>query len=216
MTASEPARSEATPGAPVAGRGPSAFARAENTSRRVLVVICGGAFSWGVGSLARVELQEALAAPLEALSTGLSVIAAYWLLHRLWLLVGLAPVSFLAGRFLGGHPVTFVAPAVFTGELLDLALSTLRDGAPFESGEDFTAGVVTLAMASVAPYLAHGLGERAFERARARAVADAAERRADYDAFIARTTAPKGTPRAEGERPPADELTDPAVPPKRE
>jgi K+-transporting ATPase A subunit len=87
-----------------------------------------------------------------------------------------------------------VAPAVFVGELLDLALATLRDGAPFESGEDLAAAVATLAVASVAPAVAYGWGERAFERAQAQAVIDAAARKAEYEAFVARATDPSAEP----------------------
>lgn len=169
-------------------RAPSTFARAENASRRVLLVICAGAFAWGTGSLVRVELQDLLAEPLDGLSTGLSVLVAYWLLHRLWFVVTLAPVSWLGGRFLGLSAASFVVPALLTGELLDLAVAFIRDGSAFESRDDAIAWGLSLLLFAAAPFFAYSAGVRAFERAQARSLADAASRKAEYDAFIAKAS----------------------------
>ncbi|MDX2015213.1 MAG: hypothetical protein SFW67_33780 [Myxococcaceae bacterium] len=190
---------EGAPPEPRPTRAPSTFARAENASRRVLLVICAGAFAWGTGSLVRVELQELLAAPLDGLSTGLSVLTAYWVLHRLWFVATLSPVSWLGGRFLGTSAVAFVVPALMTGELLDLAVAFIRDGSAFESGDDAIAWGLSLLVFGVAPFLAYGAGMRAFERAQARSLADAASRKAEYDAFIAKAVASQGAPAPTGE-----------------
>jgi hypothetical protein len=179
---------EGAPPEPRPTRAPSAFARAENASRRALLIVCAGAFAWGVGSLIRVEVQELLTEPLEGLSTGLSVLLAYWALHRLWFIVTLGPVSWLGGRFIGTSPVAFVVPAVLTGELLDLAMAFLRDGSPFDSSHDAITWLVSLVSFSAVPFGAYALGMRAFTRAQARSLEDAAARKAEYDAFIARAT----------------------------
>jgi hypothetical protein len=179
---------------PTPTRVPSAFARAENTSRRILLVICAGTLAWGVGSLLRVDLQERFAESLDGLQTGLAVLVTYWGLHRLWFVVTLGPISWLGGRFIGGSALGFVLPAIFTGEALDLAVGFLRDGYPFESADDFVAWGLSLVLFAVVPMLSHGAGVRAFEKAQQRSLADAAARKAEYDAFIARAQAGGAAP----------------------
>lgn len=167
-------------------RGPSALNWLENASRRAIVVVCTGACAWGIGSLVRGELTALVTSWLEGGQTGLGALILYWSLSRLWLVVALAPLSWLAGRFVGIHPVAFVVPAALTGEALELTLASLREGAGFESPEDLAAWGVSLLLFGAVPLLTYWRGRKAFERARAQSLADAAQRKAEYDAFLAR------------------------------
>jgi hypothetical protein len=203
---------EGAPAEPRPTRVPSAFARAENASRRALLIVCAGAFAWGVGSLIRVELQELLSGFLDGLSTGLSVLVIYWMLHRLWFIVTLGPVSWLGGRFIGTSAVAFVVPALLTGEFLDLAVGFVRDGSPFESFDDVIGWLVSLVSFAVVPFAAYGLGVRAFGRAQTRSLEAAAARKAEYDAFIAQATA-AGAPAPAPPTPDPSGSAPPSAPP---
>lgn len=176
---------------PVPTRQPSAFARAENASRRVLVVVSAGVLAWGVGSILAVNLREAFAELVEV-ETGLGAIAEHWVFQRVWLVALLAPVAWLGGRFLGGGAAGFVLPAVLVGEALGLSIDFLRDGSPFHSWEDVGAWAVSLGLAVIPSFFTFAAGARAFERARQQSLADASARQAEYDAFIARATGDGG------------------------
>lgn len=176
--------------APGPSRRPGVYARAENASRRVLLIICIGALTWGVGSLSSVNLHEALEEPLRVFDTGLLAIIEHWFFQHLWLLIALAPASWVFGRFLGGNPILVVLPAAASGEALGLALPFLSDGSPFESWADVAGWAVSYVLFLVPCVVAFVRGERGFERARAQSLVDAAARKAEYDAFIANATAP--------------------------
>ena len=97
---------------PVPSTQQGAFSRAENASRRVLLVVCAGVLAWGLGSILSVNLREALEAPLDsAVQTGVGAIIEHWVFQRVWLVVMLVPASWLGGRFLGGSALAFVLPA---------------------------------------------------------------------------------------------------------
>lgn len=168
------------------------FSRAENASRRWLLVICLGALAWGVGSLLATNLEEWLALEVQ---TGLGAIVEHWCFERLWLVLTLTPMAFAAGRFLGGAWPAFVLPAALTGEVFSASLAFLRDGSPWHSWEDVAAGFLSLALGLIPAALSFEAGRRAFARAEAQSLQDAAARKAEYDAFLAKA---KGD-----ERPPA-------------
>lgn len=192
-------RSEPTPSTP-----PSTFAIAENASRRVLLIICLGVLSWGVGSVLSVNLHEALEGPLDAIETGLGAIIEHWAFQRVWVLFVLAPVCWLAGRFIGGLSVLFVVPAFFSGEALSFALAFLQDGSPFHSWEDVAGWAVSVVVALPPCFLAFASGAKAFGRAQERSLVDAASRKAEYDAFIAKATGPEAPPPAPATAPPSE------------
>lgn len=176
---------------PVA-KGPSAFARAENASRRVLLVLCLGVLAWGVGSIASVNLRELFEASLDELvDSGGKAIVEHWVFQRVWIVLFLAPISWLAGRFIGGQSALFVLPATVAGEALSMAVEFLKDGSPFHSWEDVAGWAVSLVIALVPCFAAFLNGAKAFDRAQAQSLVDAAARKAEYDAFVAKTT---GTP----------------------
>ncbi|MDP3237797.1 MAG: hypothetical protein Q8S33_17130 [Myxococcales bacterium] len=182
MTTSDPSPE------PVPSTQLSAFGRAENASRRILLVICAGVLAWGVGSILSVNLREALEAPLEAaVLTGLGAIVEHWVFQHLWLVVMLVPASWLGGRFLGGSSLGFVLPAAISGEVLALAIAYMRDGSPFFSWEDVGGWAISLGLALVPCFFAFAAGGKAFERARQQSLRDAAERKSEYDAFIAKS-----------------------------
>ena len=167
----------------------SAFGRAENASRRILLVICAGVLAWGVGSILSVNLREALEAPLDsAVQTGLGAIIEHWVFQRVWIVVMLAPASWLGGRFLGGSSLGFVLPAAISGEVLDLAIAFMRDGSPFFSWEDVGGWAFSLGLGLVTCFVAFAAGGKAFERAQQQSLRDAAERKSEYDAFIAKAS----------------------------
>lgn len=172
-------------------KGPSAYARAENASRRVLLIICLGVLAWGVGSVLSVNLRELLEAPLDELvDTGFKAIIEHWTFQRVWMVLLLAPISWLAGRFIGGSSVLFVLPATISGEALSFAVEFLKDGSPFHSWEDVAGWAVSLGLALVPCFAAFLHGAKAFDRAQAQSLVDAAARKAEYDAFVAKTTEP--------------------------
>lgn len=171
--------------------GPSAFARAENASRRVLLIICLGVLAWGVGSVLSVNLRELFEGPLDELvDTGGKAIIEHWVFQRVWMLLFLAPISWLAGRFIGGPSVLFVAPATVSGEALSFAVDFIKDGSPFHSWEDVAGWGVSLVIALVPCFAAFVSGAKAFDRAQAQSLVDAAARKAEYDAFVAKATEP--------------------------
>jgi len=172
---------------PVPSSQPGAYARAENASRRVLLVICAGVLAWGVGSILSVNLRELLQDPIEdVVETGLGAIIEHWVFQRVWIVGLLVPASWLGGRFLGGSSLSFVTPAVMSGEALALAIDFIRDGSPFHSWEDVGGWAVSLVIAVVPCFIAFAAGARAFEGAKEQSLRDAAERKAEYDAFIAK------------------------------
>ena len=167
----------------------SAFGRAENASRRILLVICAGVLAWGVGSILSVNLREAFEGPLDsAVQTGLGAIIEHWVFQRVWLVVMLVPASWLGGRFLGGSPFGFVLPAAISGEVLDLAIAYMKDGSPFFSWEDVGGWAISLGLALVPCFFAFAAGGKAFERAQQQSLQDAAARKSEYDAFIAKAS----------------------------
>lgn len=170
--------------APKPGPIAAAYTRAENASRRALLIVCVGALAWGVGAIISVNLHEALAEVLAAIDTGLGAIIEHWVFQHLWLLVTFAPSCWLFGRFLGGRLPAVVFPAALTGEALNLALPFLQDGTPFESTEDFVGWGVSFALFLLPAAWAFLRGEAAFVKASALSLEDAAARRAEYDAFV--------------------------------
>lgn len=183
-------------------RAPSAYARAENASRRVLLIICVGVLTWGLGSIVSVNVHEALEEPLEAFDTGLLAIIEHWFFKHLWLVIALAPASWLFGRFLGGQALLVVLPAAASGEALDLAVPFLQDGSPFQSWADVAGWAIGLVIFLVPCVVAFVRGERSFERARVQSLTDAAARRAEYDAFIAKAAEAKGADQPSTNEPP--------------
>lgn len=177
MTTSEP-----TPA------GPSAFARAENASRRVLLIVCLGVLAWGVGSVLAINLRELVEAPLEnTVETGLGAIIEHWAFQRVWVLLVFAPVCWAGGRFLGGSALVFVVPGFLCGEAFSLALGLLQDGSPFHSWEDVAGWAISIVVTLPVCFVAFAAGSRAFDRAQAQSLVDAAARKAEYDAFIAKS-----------------------------
>ncbi len=165
----------------------SAFGRAENASRRILLVVCAGVLAWGVGSILSVNLREAFEASLDsAVQTGLGAIIEHWVFQIVWIVVMLVPASWLGGRFLGGSSLGFVLPAAISGEVLDLTIAFMRDGSPFYSWEDVGGWAISLVLALVPCFVAFAAGGKAFERAQQQSLRDAAERKSEYDAFIAK------------------------------
>jgi hypothetical protein len=172
-------------------KGPTAYARAENASRRVLLIVCLGVLAWGVGSVLSVNLRELLEAALdEAVDTGGKAIIEHWAFQRVWMLLVLAPLSWLAGRFIGGPSALFVLPATVSGEALSFAVEFIKEGSPFHSWEDVAGWAVSLVIALVPCFAAFISGAKAFDRAQAQSLVDAAGRKAEYDAFVAKTTEP--------------------------
>lgn len=195
MTTSEPTPS-----------GPSAFARAENASRRVLLIVCLGVLAWGLGSVLAVNLRELIEEPLEStVETGLGAIIEHWAFQRVWVLLVFAPVCWAGGRFLGGSALVFVVPGFLAGEAFSLALGFLQDGSPFHSWEDVAGWAISIVVSLPVCFVAFVAGSRAFERAHAQSLVDAAARKAEYDAFIAKSQG------AQPVAPPAD--APPAQPP---
>ncbi|MBL8924049.1 MAG: hypothetical protein JNJ54_34650 [Myxococcaceae bacterium] len=191
MTTSEPTAS-----------GPGAWARAENASRRVLLVLCLGLLAWGVGALLAVNLRELLEDTLDrTVETGLGAIVEHWVFQRFWVVFVFAPVCWVAGRFLGGSSLLFVVPGFLTGEAFALALGFLRDGSPFHSWADVAGWAISIVLSLPICFVAFISGGRAFERAQARSLVDAAARKADYDAFIAKAN--------QGAEPPPNPPTEP-------
>lgn len=173
---------------PVPSTKQSAFGRAENASRRILLVVCVGVLAWGLGSILSVNLREALEAPLDsAVDTGLAAIVEHWVFQRVWMVVLLVPASWLGGRFLGGSSLSFVVPATLAGEVLGLTIGFVRDGSPFFSWEDAGGWAISLGLALVPCFAAFIAGGRAFERAQQQSLRDAAARKSEYDAFIAKS-----------------------------
>ncbi len=190
---------------PVPSTHQGAFGRAESASRRVLLVVCAGVLAWGLGSILSVNLREALEAPLDsAVETGLGAIIEHWVFQRVWIVVMLVPASWLGGRFLGGSALAFVLPATFSGEALGLAIDFLRDGSPFFSWEDVAGWGISLGVALLPCFAAFVAGGRAHERAQRESLRDAAARKSEYDAFIAKASTPPPT-----EQPPAADPTKP-------
>lgn len=164
------------------------FRRAESASRRVLLVVCAGALAWFVGALISVNLHELMVEPLEAvIETGLGLIVEHWVFQHAWLLLTLAPTSYAAGRFLGGPALHFVLPAAVSGEFFELSFAFLRDGSPFDSWADVAGWAVSFVVFLSVSLLTFRRGSVAFERSQLASVASAADRQAEYDAFVERS-----------------------------
>lgn len=191
-----------------------AYERAENASRRALLVVCVGALCWGVGALISVNLHELLGGALASFDTGLAAIVEHWFFQNLWLLLTFTPGCWLFGRFLGGRLPAVVFPAALTGEALMLALPFLQDGTPFESTEDFVGWVVSFVLFMIPATFAFVKGEAAFERARVQSLEDAASRRAEYDAFVKDALGSPTQPVApQNASPPQNDAPPPSDPP---
>lgn len=177
---------------------PGTFARAERSSRWFLLVVCGGILAWVIGALISVRVHEAFAEPIEsAVDTGAGLIVEHWVFQHLWFVITLAPAAYLAGRFMGGSRAGFIALAVTAGELFDFALAFLRDGTPFDSWED-VAGWALSWVFIVPAFFAFRRGERAHERSVEVAKATAAQRTAEYEAFLAKAKGDESKPPPSG------------------
>lgn len=163
----------------------SVVTRAETVSRRMMLVIGAGIFAWGAGSLIRAEVVGWLAQAVRStdVSTPLAIVV-HWVLARLWVLSGLTPVSYLAGRFVDIEPIRFVVVAGVAGEALGIAIDAAMDGNPFETVSYLGAWTGSFALALLFPWWAFRAGQRA--HAKATANPRSLGPRPDYEAFAAR------------------------------
>ncbi len=177
-------------------RGPSTFQRAEEGSRRALLIVSAGVLAWCGGSLMRTALTDPFAESIEAIEVPAVAMVTYWFLARLWVLLALTPISYLGGRFLVMSPFGFVGPAALIGELSSLALAFASSGGEFlfHSVEDVAVWVISLVLACLPSVLAFRSGARAHAAAMSASKLVAESQRSEYDAFVVRAAADQKAP----------------------
>jgi hypothetical protein len=187
-------------------RGPNTFQRAEERSRRVLLIVSAGVLAWCGGSLLRNELTDVFAESIEAIDVPAVALLTYWFLARLWVLLALTPLSYLGGRFLVMSALAFVVPAAVVGELSSLALAFANSGGEFlfHSVEDVAVWVISFVLACLPSVFAFRSGARAHAASMSASRLTAESQRAQYDAFVARAAA-DGKPALPQEPPPKTE-----------
>lgn len=163
----------------------SAFSRAERSSRRLAVVLGAAVLAWSVGNGLSARLATGLQPWLFSLrSVELAVVLAAALQH-LWPLF-LIPLGYVFGRWIDLRPLPFTLTALLGAEVVDVLVRgvTVGLGSLFDEPLAVAVELGLLLLSGALTALATRRGGAAAERGRARALAESAQAKTQYEAYV--------------------------------
>ena len=110
---------------------PSAYARAEASTRQVLMMVSLGVAALVVGKLLESQIYLGASDTLGEVQSDAGALAVTWVFGRLWLWLVLPAFAFLAARFLSVGGVQFAVVGGLSGEAFLMLMDLARGGAEF-------------------------------------------------------------------------------------
>ncbi len=166
---------------------PSAYARAEASSRKAVLHVGLGVVAFILGSIFSVGASARIGERLGPIESEAGALVFRWVFDRLWLIGVLPLFGYVMGRFTEVKPSRFALSAALSGEVFSVLLVTAINGFDYllEDTGALLARGVTLFIGMVITVRAVMLGRADAEVSQVEANLIAEKRKAEYAEFLA-------------------------------